>query len=126
GFVHAGQTVKVKVETFNFTRYGLLEGRVVDVSPDVIPDGFYGAAYGAERPGDALQPGAAAPDPRAAAPAYVARIALVRTEMVGAGSPGPLGPGRPVTAEIRTGSRSILDYLLSPIARRTQESLHER
>jgi hypothetical protein len=38
----------------------------------------------------------------------------------------PLAPGMAVTTEIRTGNRSIADYLLSPIARRTQESLHER
>jgi hemolysin D len=38
----------------------------------------------------------------------------------------PLQPGMSVTADIRTGSRSIIDYLLSPIARKTQESLHER
>jgi hypothetical protein len=31
-----------------------------------------------------------------------------------------------ITAEIRTGNRSIIDYLLSPLARRTQESMHER
>ena len=34
GFVHAGQDVAVKVQTFDFTRYGLLHGRVVDVSRD--------------------------------------------------------------------------------------------
>ncbi len=38
----------------------------------------------------------------------------------------PLQPGMAITAEIKTGNRSILDYLLSPIARHTQESLHER
>ena len=48
GFVHAGQTVKVKVETFNFTRYGLLDGQVLDVSRDVIDD--------ADRPADAHPP----------------------------------------------------------------------
>jgi hemolysin D len=31
-----------------------------------------------------------------------------------------------VTAEIKTGDRTIIDYLLSPLARRSQESLHER
>ena len=118
GFVHAGQTVKVKVETFNFTRYGLLEGKVVDVSPDVV--------YDTDRPADASQPGAARAESRAAAPTYVARIALSRTDMVVDGKPRLLRPGMSVTAEIRTGSRSIIDYLLSPIARKTQESLHER
>ena len=42
------------------------------------------------------------------------------------GARRPLQPGMSVTAEIRTGGRSIADYLLSPLARKTQESLHER
>jgi multidrug efflux pump subunit AcrA (membrane-fusion protein) len=42
------------------------------------------------------------------------------------GARRPLQPGMTVTADIRTGERTIADYLLSPIARKTQESLHER
>ena len=42
------------------------------------------------------------------------------------GEPRPLRPGMAVTAEIRTGDRTIIDYLLSPLARKTDESLHER
>jgi hemolysin D len=115
GFVHAGQPVKVKVETFNFTRYGLLDGRVTDVSRDVI------------NPNERQAADAPAQSPeRPAAPAYVARIALATTTMMVDGSPRPLQPGMTVTAEIKTGRRTIIDYLLSPIARKTQESLHER
>src|SRR6202040_2591615 len=36
GFVHAGQEAEIKVDTFNFTRYGLLQGRVLSVSQDAI------------------------------------------------------------------------------------------
>src|SRR4029077_14384763 len=36
GFVHAGQKAEIKVDTFSFTRYGLLHGEVLDVSPDAI------------------------------------------------------------------------------------------
>jgi hemolysin D len=116
GFVHAGQKVKVKVETFNFTRYGLIEGRVIDVSPDVVEADPSPTA------------GATGPDaaPKAASPTYVARIALGATSMMIDGVRRPLQPGMDVTAEIRTGERSIADYLLSPIARKSQESLHER
>ena len=46
--------------------------------------------------------------------------------MIVDGGPKPLQPGMAVTAEIKTGNRSIIDYLLSPIARKAQESLHER
>jgi len=115
GFVHAGQPVKVKIDTFNFTRYGLIDGRVVDVSRDVI----------AQDPRQAA-PDPSAPQARADAPAYVARIALDRTSMMIDGQVQSLEPGMAVTAEIKTGERTIIDYLLSPLARKTQESLHER
>ena len=36
GFIHAGQDAQIKVDTFNFTRYGLLHGRVLNVSQDAI------------------------------------------------------------------------------------------
>ena len=36
GFVHAGQEAEIKVDTFNFTRYGLLQGQVLSVSQDAI------------------------------------------------------------------------------------------
>jgi hemolysin D len=65
-------------------------------------------------------------DPRRASPTYVARIALDTTSMMIDGRREPLQPGMSITAEIKTGNRTIIDYLLSPLARRTQESLHER
>jgi hemolysin D len=114
GFVHEGQPAKVKVETFNFTRYGILDGRVVGVSRDVVGP-------------DEARPQTEQPtNPQAAAPAYVARIALAKTSMMIDGQLEQLQPGMSVTADIRTGSRTIVDYLLSPLRRRTQESLHER
>jgi hypothetical protein len=36
GFVHVGQEAQIKVDTFNFTRYGLLHGKVLSVSQDTI------------------------------------------------------------------------------------------
>jgi hemolysin D len=117
GFVHAGQAVKVKVETFNFTRYGLIDGRVVAVSRDVLHED--------DRP-SADPPPAPSPAQRPGPPIYVARIALSKTSMLIDGRNAPLRPGMAITAEIRTGERTIINYLFSPVARRTQESLHER
>jgi hemolysin D len=119
GFVHAGQAVKVKIETFNFTRYGLVDGHVVDVSKDVVTQPDSG-------PSNSQDASGAAPETRRPAASYVARIVLDRTSMMIDGKSEPLQPGMAITAEIKTGNRSILDYLLSPIARHTQESLHER
>lgn len=36
GFVHAGEDGQIKVDTVNFSRYGLLHGKVLSVSPDAI------------------------------------------------------------------------------------------
>ena len=119
GFVHAGQPVEVKVETFNFTRYGLLKGHVIGVSRDVVaPD---------ERPeASGRSPSGAGPEPRNPSPSYVARIALDQTDIMIDGRRETLQPGMNVTAEIKTGRRTIIDFLLSPLARHTRESLHER
>ena len=62
----------------------------------------------------------------AGSPTYIARIELARSTMSVDGKLRSLRPGMVVTAEIRTGERSIIDYIFSPIARRTEESLHER
>jgi hemolysin D len=118
GFVHAGQPVKVKVETFNFTRYGLIDGLVTDVSRDVVDSGERQA-------GDTPAPPGGSP-PRPSEPTYIARIALSRSSMMIDGRSEPLAPGMAITAEIKTGERSIISYLLSPLARRTSESLRER
>ena len=115
GFIHPGQAANIKVETFNFTRYGLVRGRVIDVSHDVI-------AHDPRRG----QEGAGAAGSQAAQPAYVARIALDQTSMMVDGRQQLLRPGMSVTVEIKTGRRTVIDYLLSPLARKTEESLHER
>ncbi len=117
GFVHAGQPAAVKIETFNFTRYGLVRGRVVSVSRDVV------AADRRAEDGGTDSPPAA---PSAGSPTYVARISLDQSTMMVDGTPQPLLPGMSVTAEIKTGRRTIIDYLLSPLARKTNEALHER
>ena len=115
GFVREGQPVEVKVETFTFTRYGLIKGKVVGVSRDVVAAPDQGAGGPDATPADKLRP-----------PAYVARIALDSSTMMVDGQRQSLQPGMAVTADIKTGRRTIVDYLLSPIAKRTNESLRER
>jgi hemolysin D len=117
GFVHAGQPVKVKIETFNFTKYGMLEGHVIDVSRDAIDADTRPGAQGRANLDQS---------PRAATTAYVVRIALARSAIPVDGNLEPLQPGMTVTTEIKTGDRTVMDYLLSPIARKSEESLHER
>jgi hemolysin D len=122
GFVQAGQDVEIKVDTFNFTRYGLLHGNVLSVSRDSISR---------EKPQDknANNP-AASGDARSSPPgqelSYAARISLDRTEMKVDDNMVNLMPGMAVTTEIKTGSRRVITYLLSPLLRYGHDSLRER
>ena len=109
----------VQVETFNFTRYGLIPGKVIDVSRDAVAP----ADRLAEDAGGA--PTGTAP-PQPGSPTYTARIALSRSTMMVDGQERALIPGMAITAEVRTGRRTIIDYLLSPLARKGNEALHER
>jgi hemolysin D len=120
GFVHAGQAAEVKVEAFNYTRYGLLHGTVDGVSRDALrPSGAKGDNSRDPRPdGDGAQDRGDS--------AYVARVSLVETAVETELGHLPLEPGMTVTAEIKTGQRSVIEYLLSPLLRYRHEGLRER
>jgi hemolysin D len=122
GFVHAGQVAKIKIDTFNFTRYGLLHGQVLSVSQDaVILDRKQDRSdnRGLGIPNDSSEPQGQELD-------YTARISLDRAQMQIDDRMVNLSPGMAATVEIKTGSRTILSYLLSPLHRYRQETLHER
>ena len=122
GFVHAGQGAEIKVDTFNFTRYGLLHGEVTSVSQDAVihdrqQDRPRERALGAANEGS---------EPQGQELNYSARISLDRTQMQIDDRMVNLSPGMAVTVEIKTGSRNVLSYLLSPLRRYRQETLRER
>ena len=122
GFVHPGQKTEIKVDTFNFTRYGLLHGDVLSVSTDAITrDRPQGGSN--DRTSGAAQ---SSSEPKGQELEYAARISLDRTSMQVEDKLVKLGPGMAVTVEIKTGVRRIISYLLSPLARYKQESLRER
>lgn len=103
GHVRAGQPVIVKVETFDFTRYGHIEGIVQWVGTDSIADQKLG-------------------------PVYPVRIQLKTGETPFAinGRTGLVAPGMSVTADIRVAQRRLLEYFLAPLLRYKEESLRER
>jgi len=101
GFVSAGQPVALKVEAFPFTRYGAVPGKLEQVSSDAVQDEKRGLIY-------------------------TARIALDRDTIDREGLPVRLTPGMAVTADIRTGRRSLAAYLLSPIDEIRATAGHER
>ena len=57
---------------------------------------------------------------------YAARVSLDRAQMQIEDKLVNLSPGMAVTIEIKTGSRRIISYLLSPLVRYKHESLRER
>ena len=101
GFVNAGQTATIKLETFPFTRYGTVDARVDTVAADAVNDEKRGAIF-------------------------PATLTLQRATIDVDGKRIRLSPGMNVTAEIKTGRRRVIDYLLSPVQQAVSESLGER
>jgi hemolysin D len=122
GFVSAGQEAAVKIDTFNFTRYGLLQGTILGVSQDAITRDRPGERAGDKAPGAE----SSSSEPRGQELLYSARISLDRTQLEIENKSVNLSPGMAVTAEIKTGSRRIISYLLSPLTRYRHDSLRER
>jgi hemolysin D len=122
GFIHVGNDVQVKIDTFNFTLYGTLHGTVLSISQDAITrnkpqDNSSNQAAGATTTSS---------EPKGQELVYAARVSLERTQMWVGDHRVNLSPGMAVTTEIRTGSRRIISYLLSPLLRYGHESLRER
>lgn len=121
GFVHDGQDAAIKVDTFNFTKYGLLHGSVEAVSQDAIqrndPSNQGRQQAGTENDSS---------EPKGQELVYAARIALDTMQMQIDDRLVTLSPGMAVTVEIKTGTRRIIEYLLSPLQRHHQQALRER
>jgi hemolysin D len=122
GFVHAGDKVEIKVDTFDFTRYGLLHGEVLSISSDAIVRDSNSDKSNEKQAGSPT----ATSEPKGQELTYAALISVDRTQMQVEDKMVNLSPGMAVTAEIKTGSRRIISYLLSPLMKYKQESLRER
>lgn len=101
GFVAAGQSAEIKLETFPFTRYGTVPATVTRVSADAVNDEKRGALF-------------------------PATLTLKAMQIDVDGKAIRLSPGMNLTAEIKTGQRRVIEFLLSPIQRAGSESLRER
>lgn len=124
GFVHAGQDAEIKIDTFNFTKYGLVKGKVISVSQDAVMRDA-NTVKSAETEDQRKQMPASSP----AAPqemVYVARINPEQSQMDIDGKMVNLAPGMAATVEIKTGQRRIIEYILSPLLRAKQQALKER
>ncbi len=101
GFVDHGQETEIKVETFPFTRYGTIPGRVASVSQDAVMDADHGLVYRA--------------------------IIILERSTVELGERiVALLPGMAVTAELKSGRRRLIEFLMSPLLRYKNEFARER
>ncbi len=119
GFVREAQPVKVKLSAFTFQKYGMLEGSVAHVSADAAEQG---STAGSSMGSGTL----AAPKPPAEALAYRTLVDLKSQVLDAGGVKYRLSPGMQVSAEIHLGTRSVLEYLLSPVQRAFHEAARER
>jgi hemolysin D len=101
GFVRAGMIAAVKLEAYPFTRYGTLQARVERVSPDATVDQRRGLVF-------------------------PVRLTVIGNGILIEGKRVGLSPGRQANAEIVTGTRRVIEFLLSPIARAAHEAGRER
>ncbi|MDT8899786.1 HlyD family type I secretion periplasmic adaptor subunit [Anaeroselena agilis] len=101
GFVHAGQRAEVKIETFSFQKYGVIEAVVDEVSADAVEDKEKGRVYRIT-------------------------LRLGRDHMVVDGREVFLGPGMSATAEVKVRSKRIIEFFLDPFRQYKSEALRER
>lgn len=124
GFVQEGDEAEIKIDTFNFTRYGLLRGKVVSVSQDAVMRDK--PAMTANNDRQSSGQAARTSEPPGQELLFAARVSLSSTRMQIDHRIVELAPGMATTVEIKTGRRRIIEYLLSPLLRYKQESLRER
>lgn len=101
GFVQEGHTAEVKIDAFEYTKYGTVTGKVTHVSRDAIADEKKGLIYST-------------------------KITLDKSTIAVEGKEMPLSAGMSVNVEIKTGERRIIEYVLSPLMQHKRESLNER
>jgi len=101
GFVRIGDEVAIKLEAYPFTRYGLIEGELSMVSADAMMDERLGPVFQAE--------------------------VILSKPYVGEGElKRDIKSGMNATAEVKTGDRRIIDFILSPISKASSEAARER
>jgi len=101
GFIETDQPAKIKINTFQFTKYGTIPGEVTNISHDAVEDEKRGLIY-------------------------EIRIKPERTAMEVNGKEVLLSSGMAVSAEINIGERRLIEYILTPLLRYKSESLNER
>jgi HlyD family secretion protein len=110
GFVQRGQKARIKLATYPFQKYGVLNGTVRQVSADAQDKGA--ATDGTVKQLPELS--------------YRALVELDSGVLEAEGRRLQLAPGMALTAEVHLGTRTVLEYLLSPIQKVRAEAARER
>ncbi len=122
GYVHVGDQVTIKFDTFPSTQYGQARGEIRVMSPDSFtPNGQ--APDVVNRGMSDAQTSAQAPNPGQAY--YKAKIAITKVELHDTPRGFHIVPGMPVTADIMVGKRTVWSYLLSRALPVAQDGMRE-
>lgn len=100
GFVEVGQNVKVKLDTYNFAKFGAINGTIYAISRTTY-----------EEKEEEF---------------FIAKIAFDSTALVKQGIEYPLSPHMEFTADIKTGDRRVIDYAVKPVMSAIQDAFDER
>lgn len=101
GFVVPGQPARVKVSTYDFVRYGALDGTVTLVAPDVTEEGED-------------------------EPYFQVQIQTDKTYLGEREGDLPITPGMQATVDIKTGTKTVIDFLIKPVLKMKAEAFRER
>ncbi len=103
-FVSLGQHARVAITAYDRSIYGVLEGRVVGISPDAVAE---------ERTGETF---------------YIVRVRTDQAELraPGGGPAMPIGAGMVAEVDLLGEKRTVLQYLLTPISRLRETALREQ
>ncbi len=101
GFVSKTHSVEIKLAGFPFTKYGAINGRIEQIAADALVHERLGSVY-------------------------PIKVGLAREHLHVDGRVVPLTPGMQLTAEVKTGERTILEFILEPVLRGLSEALRER
>jgi hemolysin D len=101
GFVREGMPAEIKIHTFPFTKYGVIDADITNVSDDATVDEQQGLIYRMQ-------------------------LRMLKNTIWVEGKEVRLQPGMAVTAEVKTGERRVIEFFLAPLLRAGNESIRER
>lgn len=101
GFITKEMEAEVKIDTYDFQKYGLIHGKVKHIADDAIEDEKLG-------------------------PVYEIAISPTNTTLKGEGKTLPIHAGMSVTAELKVGKRRVIEFFIYPMIRYLDEGLSVR